>query len=87
MDKALVEELLELHDNEELLVVDDGDWIDDGKYSHRTVVVAYYKKFYAIDENRSGSYYTDYEYGEPSVYEVEAVQKTITTWEAKKESV
>jgi len=63
-------------------VVDSGDWIDDGKYSFREDVVKYDGKFYKISQSRSGSYYTDYDYMDPEIEEVEKREKTVvqTYW-------
>lgn len=57
-------------ETDDIKIIDDGDWIDDGKYSFRTAIVEYENKFYQINQSRSGSYYTDYYYDDPDIYEV-----------------
>lgn len=57
------------HDEKSKVIVE-GDWIDDGKYSHTFSVVEYKGKTYGISQSRSGSYYTDYDYNDPEIYEV-----------------
>lgn len=72
-------------DIEALTIVEEGDWIDDGKYSHRSDVYSTEDgKHFQIRSSRSGSYYSDYYYSEPDVYEVKPVVKTITkvVWES-----
>jgi len=64
------------HDNDSE-VIDSGDWTDDGKYSHCSSVVRYKDKFYQIDQSRSGSYFTDYYYNDPDIYEVSRSEKTV----------
>lgn len=76
-------------DTDEFKIVEDGDWVDDGKYSHREVIFSKENKFYSLSVSRSGSYYTDYYYDWEDTDkfecpEVEAVEKTVTVWKAKK---
>lgn len=61
-----------------LLVVEEGDWIDDGKYSFRNTIVSFEGKFFDIAESRTGSYHTDYYYNDPEAYEVAPHTETIT---------
>lgn len=65
--------------------IDDGQWVDEGKYSYNTTIVSKNGKFFAIDQSRSGSYFSDYFYDKAEVYEVERTEKTITvtTWVPK----
>lgn len=58
-------------------VIDEGDWIDDGKYSFISSVVRYKDKFYQIDQSRSGSYHTDYYYNDPEIFEVSRSEKVV----------
>ncbi|MCK5017722.1 MAG: hypothetical protein KAS32_11725, partial [Candidatus Peribacteraceae bacterium] len=44
-------------------LVDEGEWEDDGKYQYKEVVFEYEGKTWALDVDRSGSYFTDYYYG------------------------
>jgi len=50
-------------------VVEEGDWIDDGKYQHRNFDVKIDGKYYSFSESRSGSYYTDWYHSVPEVCE------------------
>lgn len=65
-------------------LVEDGEWVDNGKWDHCTQVVKELAtgKFYEYHLSRSGSYYTDYYYSHedylPEIYEVQKVTKTIT---------
>jgi len=43
-------------------VIEDGDWVDDGKVSFKDVVFKFEDKFYMYSFSRSGSYHTDYYY-------------------------
>jgi len=62
----------------ELTIINEGSWIDDGKYSFRTSYVKIEDKYYEIEQRRSGSYYTDYYYDDPEVYEVIPEKVVIT---------
>jgi len=79
-----MEEILELYkeEDESVEIIEDGDWIDDGKYSFKETVIKYEGKYYQIDESRSGSYYTDYDYFDPTIIEVtpEDVVRTVRVW-------
>lgn len=61
-------------------VVDEDEWIQDGKYQFRNLIFKYQDKFYALPCSRSGSPFTDwyYEYDQP--YEVVKQQKVIEVW-------
>lgn len=64
------EALLELFDCDPgesvdgLVLVEVGDWVDEGKYSYREVIFAFDGAFYSVLRGRSGSYFTDYYYEE-----------------------
>lgn len=66
----------DLDDAEDFELVSQGDWISEGKYEHSVTVYRYSEndKLYAIYSTRSGSYFSDWDYGEDEVYEVEAVE-------------
>ena len=91
MNKEILNEVLgihqETHENEEdyncFHIIEDGDWISDGKYEHHTIIVSYKNKYFQIMESRSGSYWTDYDYNDPEVCEVTPKKKIveITEWE------
>lgn len=63
--------------------IDDGNWTDEGKYSYMTRIVAKNGKFFAIDQSRSGSYFSDYYYTTAEVYEVarKEIVTTVVKWE------
>jgi hypothetical protein len=67
-------------DADEFEIVEVGEWIDDGKYSYQDTVILYNNKFYNVAESRSGSYFTDYDYQDPQVYEVIPTQVTKTVY-------
>jgi len=71
-------------DSETYTVVENGDWIEDGKYSFKETIIKYQGKFYSISEARSGSYYSDYYYNEPEAYEVEPYEITVTKYRVVK---
>lgn len=43
-------------------VVEDGDWISEGKYEYKEIVFKFEGKYYRLSDSRSGSYFTDYHY-------------------------
>lgn len=61
-------------------LVHDGEWVDDGKYSYRYVVVSHEDKFYRVDYSRSGSHFTDYEVELEEIYEVIPKEIKKTVW-------
>lgn len=73
-----------------LLVVFQGKWRDDGKYSRQQTVFSCEGKHYQVWESRSGSYFSDYYYDsenwpeEVECDEVEPVEVTVTEWRKKK---
>lgn len=82
IDENTAREILE-EDSERFEIVEEGDWVDDGKYSLREIIVkdTTTGKHYSADYSRSGSYYTDYEINYPDVlYEVVAQERVITEW-------
>lgn len=64
-------------------VATQGDWIDNGKFSFSRSIIKYNDKYYQIDQTRSGSYFTDYRYDDPVVYEVTRRDEVIiqTVWD------
>ena len=64
---------------EQITEVEEDNWTDDGKYSYSSAV---YKcdqgNHFMVHSSRSGSYYSDYYYSEPSVTQVEPKVETIT---------
>ena len=70
-------------ESDKIEIVEEGDWVDDGKYSYRSNVFKMDDKFYQYHESRSGSYHTDYYYSDPEDYhEVKQVEKIVKVWEA-----
>lgn len=68
---------------EEFDVVEEGDWgIDYKDYASCVNIVTHKpsKTFWSIYRNRSGSYYTDYYYGESDVCRVEPAQRIENYW-------
>lgn len=76
-------------------IVDEGDWTDERKYQHKTDIVhvtdpsigqhldiPFEKGYYCINQSRSGSYWSDYEYDEPTITKVEPYDEviTVTKW-------
>lgn len=65
---------------EDMVVVEDGDWTQDYKYQNQSTV---YKcpegNFFEVQNSRSGSPFTDWNYGDPSVIQVKPVEKVVTT--------
>ncbi len=73
-------------DNPDFVVIEDGDWINEYKdYDVREVIVQQQStgKYFRIDQSRSGSYYSDYEYDDPKITEVAKIVKKVETvyWE------
>ncbi|HEY5631203.1 MAG TPA: hypothetical protein VIR31_03680 [Nitrososphaeraceae archaeon] len=64
--------------------VEDGEWTQDYKYQHKATVVKDDEgNHFMLSNNRSGSPFTDWEYGQPSIYQVVPKVKVISTvvWE------
>jgi len=72
------QEIYEMFQEEECDITEKGVWVEYGKYSYRTSVIKIEDKFYEIQESRSGSYYTDYYYEDPEIYEVTPKEVVIT---------
>lgn len=69
-----------------LKVVEEGDWTQEHKYQYcSTIVQDNEGNYFQLDNSRSGSYHTDWYYGEPSISQVKRVEKEITkivvSWE------
>lgn len=75
-------------DGVELRVVEEGDWLSEGKYESCEVIFTDGERFYSAEATRSGSYFSDYTYnsewddGDADVVEVRKVTKTVEIWEA-----
>lgn len=73
-------------DNPDFVVTEDGDWINEYKDCDvREAIVQQQStgKYFCIDQSRSGSYYSDYEYDDPQIIEVAKVVKKVevVSWE------
>jgi len=86
LTKEEVKEIVfEDYDENTLEVVEDNDWIDDGKYSFKDIIFKKGNKFYRLEVSRSGDYYSDYYYcwedeDEFECNEVEKKEVVVTKW-------
>ena len=90
MNTNIIEEVLAIYDNtheneddyDQYKIVEDGDWVSEYKYEYHTLIVSYKGKYYQINESRTGSYFTDYDYSEPEAFEVipEKRMVEVTDW-------
>ena len=88
MSKELIKELetlveesgFDLEDLEGAEIVEEGDWVSEGKYEVCESILKYKEKLFCMVQSRSGSYYTDYYYDEPHFYEVEPKEVTKTIY-------
>jgi len=63
-------------------IIEEGDWVTEYKdFAIQETIFKYEGKFYKMTMNRSGSYYTDYDYSEPEFCEVVPRQITATIYE------
>ena len=71
------------------LLVKAGEWEDEGKYQLRTTIVQDIEsgRFFAIHDNRSGPYWSVYDYGDSECNEVWPVTVTRTEYVAKRPDV
>ncbi len=76
-------------DESPLELVEAGKWGDEGKYSHKDFIFKHEGKFYEVTLDRSGSYFTDYNYGyeywddEVQCREVVKKEKVVYVWVGK----
>jgi hypothetical protein len=90
VSKELEQEVLNLikenenfiEDIEEFTIIDEGEWISEGKYSYQKTIIKYKEFYFQISNSRVGSYHSDYDYNEPEISQVEPKEETriITTW-------
>lgn len=74
-------------ETDDIEIIESGEWEHEYKdYFARESIVKFDGKYYSIVEHRDGNYYTDYNYDEPDITEVEPKIETvvITKWVAKK---
>lgn len=80
--KYLEENKGEIFDLDEVDIIVEGDWENDYKdYCFRESVIQYNGNLYKIVENRSGSYYSDYHYDDPEIFQVVAKEVLTTVYE------
>lgn len=65
-----------LDDVEGLELVRAGDWSQDGKYQHCETIVRFDGALYAVQQSRTGSYHSDWHYGDTLFYPVERREET-----------
>ena len=83
--KKLLAEFVEGDDeHDDLEVVQESDWTSEGKYEYSDTVYRHIPtgRFVCIGQSRSGSYFSDYEYDDPSISEVVPEVVTITRYVA-----
>ena len=84
LSEDLREELYFEEGSDELSLIEEGDFEDYGKGSSKTNIYKHKEtnKYYALDVDRMGSYYSDYywDFSTP-MYEVEEVEVVKTEWE------
>lgn len=64
-------------------IIEEGDWEQDHKYQHATHIVKFMGVYLAVNESRSGSYHTDWFYGDTHIAIIERKEevKVVVTWE------
>lgn len=79
-----LKEILELYEDEELVIAEQGDWQQVYKYQHKYTICEYNDRFFEVFEQRSGSPFTDWDYLNPFIREVVRKEKVVTQvyWEA-----
>jgi hypothetical protein len=86
MDQKLKDDLIAYHkeeiDLDGIECVYNGDWVAEHKHEYKETVYKYQDKYYSVDDIRSGSYFTDYDYDDPEVYEVVPKEVIKTVWVA-----
>ncbi|KFZ25839.1 MAG: hypothetical protein KQ78_01795 [Candidatus Izimaplasma bacterium HR2] len=69
-------------------LIDEGEWVQSGKYQYKTIIFKFEGKYYMLQDTRSGSPFTDWYYDsdnwsdEVNCMEVYPKEVTITVWEA-----
>jgi len=73
-----------IEDGEGEFLEEDGEWIEDGKYSFKTQIFKYEDKFYRRNLSKTGSYFTDWNFdNDDHVTEVTKHEKVVTIVEWK----
>lgn len=84
IERQEVLELIHGYDTERYKLVEEGDWLSNGKYAYKECIIQHIEtgKYYRIYADRTGSYYSDYEYDySNTATEVKQVEKVVTCWE------
>lgn len=73
-----------------MTVVEEGEWISDGKYEYQDIIISIDGKFYDVGISRTGSYYTDWSYsfeygGTEKFPQVEQQEVIVKRWVTVKE--
>lgn len=74
-------------------LTDEGDWVQDWKYQHRSSVVKHIPTgiYVQVNQSRSGSYHSDWYYNKADYFQVtplvETKTITTTTWQLVKDDV
>jgi len=90
--ETIKEFILENESSDELEYVECSSWVDEGKWSYQDYIFKHDGKFYEVNLQRSGSYYSDYYYSsedwgdEVECPEVERVEVTNHIWKPVKKS-
>lgn len=65
---------------EEFTIVEEGDWTQEHKYQYAEHIIKHEPsgRHFCISQSRSGSYHSDWYYGESDLSEVKQVTETIT---------
>lgn len=63
-------------------IIEEGDWEQNHKYQFATHIVRFEGDYFAVMENRSGSYHTDWHYGDTEIAPVErkVEVKEVVSW-------
>lgn len=69
-------------EGESLKIIEEGEWEQDGKYQYRSIIVQFNGDYIQISESRSGSYHTDWYYGDAYIGLVERLEvpKIVIEW-------
>lgn len=78
---------IDAYEKNGLEIVEDDQWTQEGKYQvSSTIVKDNEGNYFCLNNHRSGSYHTDWYYGEPCISQVKRVEKVVTktvvSWEA-----
>jgi hypothetical protein len=79
----------DLSDEDNVKIVEEGKWKQDGKYQFKTTIFHYDSKFFSLTVSREGSPFTDwyYEWEDSDTFdcpEVEKVEVIKYEWKIKK---